>query len=569
MAYLTKKKINGSTYYYAEECGRKNGKVKRLWQKYLGSIEKIITAVEQPGKPPAFAEIFQLGCPAAYIAIAEKFNIIPILDSVLPKRDQGLSIGFYLTLAAINRGIEAVSKRSMWNWFQSTVFLRLFPHVTASSLSSQRFWDNMDIVPKNKIEEAWLKAVNSVLDREKLDISCTSFDGTNFYTFIGSFNARCSLAKRGKNKQGRKDLRQINYALFCTRADQFPLYFDVYEGNRHDSKEFSKVIQRFFKAFKQRRPAGNSMTIVFDKGNNSLENITCFTEESGYHFVGSVKPDDHKELACISNKDARFTSLSDPRLEQVKAWRTTKEIYGKKMTVVVTFNNNLYTAQVTSINNEINKCLDKLSCVAAKLSNRRAGIVTRGKAPTTASIEVQVSKILSGQHMKHLIEAPVSEMNTIPHLTYSVNAVYYAELADTYLGKNIIITDNHEWSTDDIILAYRSQYVIEDAFKQMKDRRLGSWWPMHHWTDQKIIVHGLYCSLTLLLRSLIMLQVKKAGLCISMKLLHDKLNGIREVINVFPSKRKGQSKTQTVVSKMDELQKKLFELFEMKRYMAS
>lgn len=569
MAYITKKRIKGSIYYYAEECGRKNGKVKRLWQKYLGSIDKIITAVEQPGPRPSYAEIFQLGCPAAYLDIAEEFNMIPILNSVLPKREQGLSLGFYLILAAINRGIEAVSKRSMWQWFQTTILLRVFPHVNSSALSSQRFWDNMDLIDIEKIEAVWLKVVNSVLEREKVDISCASFDGTNFYTFIGSFNARCSLAKRGKNKQGRRDLRQINYALFCTRNDQFPLYFDVFEGNRHDSKEFGAVIQRFFKAFEQRKPAETGMTIVFDKGNNSLENLGCFTEGSGYHFVGSVKPGDHKDFACISNQDNRFVHLSDPRLEQVKAWRTTKKIYDKELTVVVTFNNNLYTTQVMSINNEINKCLDKLSCLAAKLSDRRAGIITRGKKPTVALIEAQVSKIRSGQHMKHLIEAPVNEIDGIPHFTYSVNATKYAELADTYLGKNIIITDNHSWTTEDIILAYRSQYVIEDAFKQMKDRRTGSWWPMHHWTDQKIFVHGLYCSLTLLIRALIMRKVKKAGLLISMGSLHNKLKNISEVLNVFPEKRKGRDQCQSVVSKMDDVQKKYFELFSMNRYLAS
>ena len=184
---------------------------------------------------PKYAEIFQLGGPAAYLETAEQIKMIQIMDSVLPKRNQGPSIGFYLTLAAINRGMEAVNKRSMWNWFQDTILFRTFPEVNKASLSSQRFWDNMSPITEDKIEPAWMKLVNSVLDREKIDLSCASYDSTNFYTFIGSFNTRCSIAKRGKNKQGRRDLRQINYALFCTRKDHFPLYFDVFEGNRHDS----------------------------------------------------------------------------------------------------------------------------------------------------------------------------------------------------------------------------------------------------------------------------------------------------------------------------------------------
>ena len=191
------------------------------------------------------------------------------------------------------------------------------------------------------------------------------------------------------------------------------------------------------------------------------------------------------------------------------------------MTVVVTFNDNLYTAQVKSINNEIDKCLEKLSLLSKKLADRGTGKITKGKKPTIESVKKQVSSILSGQHMKKLIKTEVSEYNNIPALTYSLKGEVYAELADTYLGKNIIITDNHDWETDDIILTYRSQYIIEDTFKQMKDRKTGTWWPMYHWTDQMIRVHGFYCSLSLLIRALIMKRVQDAGVSMSMNKLHE------------------------------------------------
>ena len=394
MAYLTRKRIKGITYYYAEESERRNGKSRRKWQKYLGPLPKIIEALEGRPQKPKYAEIFQLGGPAAYLNIAEQINMIPIIDSVFPKRNQGLSIGFYLTLAAINRGIEAVSKRSMWNWFQDTILFRAFPETNKTSLSSQRFWDNMSTIKKEKIQIAWMKLVNSVLDHENIDLFCAFYDGTNFYSFVGSFNTRCSLAKRGKNKQGRRDLRQINYALFCTRNDHFPLYFDVFEGNRHNSKEFGVVIERFFHTFKDRKPDGNGITIVFDKGNNSDKNLNKFVEDSGFHFVGSVKPDAHKDLALISNNDKCFKPLSHPRLDQVKVFRTRKKIYGKSLTVVVTFNNNLYTAQVKSINNEVNKCLGKLSIISTKLEDRIAGRITKTGLQRILLLPIEASTLL-------------------------------------------------------------------------------------------------------------------------------------------------------------------------------
>jgi transposase len=566
VAYITHKKIKGITYYYAEEREWREGRSRRKWQKYLGPLSKIIAAIDGVREKPQYAQIFELGCPAAYFNIAHELRTIDIFNKFLQKRRQGLSTGFYLTLAAVNRGIEPVSKRSMWNWFSDTVLLRSFPEVDKVALSSQRFWDNMSVIPQDKMKVAWMELINSVLDREHIDLSCVSFDGTNFYTFIGSFNMRCSVARRGKNKQGRTNLRQINYALFCTRKDRIPLYFDVFEGNRHDSKEFGIIIDRFLQAFAHRKPAPEGITVIFDKGNNSDENIKKLIKAPGYHFVGSVKLTDHKELAQISNADERFVPLSSSRLEKVKAFRTQKIIYGKKLTVVMTFDSNLYTAQIKSINNEMNKCLDKLASLSDKLTARSEGKVTKGKDPTEESVKRQIASILSGQHMKTLIKTTVSQSCGIPLFSYTVDIKAYDDLADTYLGKTIHITDQHNWSSEDIIIAYRSQYIIEDTFKHMKDRKIGTWWPMFHWTDHMIQVHGLYCSLSLLLRAIMMKKVQDAGITLSMNKLHEKLSDIREVLNVFGKTKKEKH---SAVSKMDEVQQQLFNLFNMNGYLYS
>ena len=572
MAYITHKEIKGNTYYYAEESEWRNGRSRRKWQKYLGTVDRIIAATEGAGERPLCAEVFQLGAPAAYWHVAQEFNVLQSLEELLPKRQQGLSVGLYLLIAALNRGIQPVSKRSMWRWFQDTVLLRIFPDVTKDALSSQRFWDNCSSISQEQLQQVWHRLVDSVLRRESIDLSSIAFDGTNFYSYIGSFNTRCSLAKRGKNKQGRGNLRQVSYALFCTRKDHIPLFFDVYEGNRHDSKEFTAVIKKFFSAFAKHSPAPEGITIVFDKGNNSKANFNVFDKSTdtdnanNYHFVSSVKPDDHKDLSLISNHDIRWQHLADHRLEEVKAFRTCKTIYAMDMTVVVTFNNNLYKAQVQSLNNEINKCLGKLQTLCAKLDDRRYRRVTRGKVPTVASIKSQVSSILSGQYMKRLFETSVTEHKKAPILNYSINTKAQAELADTYLGKNILITDNHHWSMDDIILAYRSQYVIEDIFKHSKDRKIGTWWPMHHWTDSMIHVHGFYCSLALLLRALVMKRVHDTGIMVSMNKLHEELSGIREVINIFKKRKKKQS-THSVISKQNEVQKRIFKLFKMEKFM--
>jgi hypothetical protein len=75
--------------------------------------------------------------------------------------------------------------------------------------------------------------------------------------------------------------------------------------------------------------------------------------------------------------------------------------------------------------------------------------------------------------------------------------------------------------------------IIEDVFKQTKDGKTGTQWPMFHWTGRMIRVHGLYCSLSLLIRAMILKKNREAEIPVSMIKLHEKLSGIREVLNAF------------------------------------
>jgi len=276
--------------------------------------------------------------------------------------------------------------------------------------------------------------------------------------------------------------------------------------------------------------------------------------------VGSVKLDEHKDLAEIPNDDPRFESY--PELEGTQGFRVERDVYGQSRTLVVTFNQNLYDAQWLTVQNDLSKAVEKLSTLRQKLGDRAAGIITRGKCPTKESIEGQCKCILSRQHMKRLIKTEVSvSTDGIPRLSYEVDTETFQNLSDTCLGKTILITNRESWDEASIISAYRSQFIIEDVFKEMKDRQTGSCWPLHHWTDSKIWVHGLYCTIALLLRALALRRVRQAGLSLSMPRFLSELDTIREVITVYPKKRGAKTtRRQTVLTKTSELQDRILKI---------
>ena len=153
-----------------------------------------------------------------------------------------------------------------------------------------------------------------------------------------------------------------------------------------------------------------------------------------------------------------------------------------------------------------------------------------------------------------------------PQLTYDIDTEAPNRIAERHLGKTILISNRAEWSVERIIAAYRSQFLIEAVFEEMKDRITGSWWPLNHGTDSKLRVHGWYCSMAELLRSVMWRRVRGAGLKISLRRLLLDLDGIREVINLYPRKGKSQFQPQqTVLTRMSKRQKRLVEILGLER----
>src|SRR5271157_3118139 len=492
-------------------------------------------------------------------------QLVDLIDRHCPKLRQGLTTGQYLAIAAISPH----SKRSMWVWFSQTVLRRHMPSASEAALASQRSWDHMDSVTPEAAAVMWKDLLKGVIDREQIDLSSIGYDGTNFYTFLDTFNTRCNLAARGKNKQERDNLRQVSYALFCTTDGQLPLFYDVYQGNRNDARQFSLVLERFHQFFRELAGGATVVpetTLIFDKGNNSADNFRLLGSLK-LKFVGSVKQNEHPELAQVPHSDPRFVVCANPGLKGAKAFHVTKTVAGSERVLVVTYNPNLAKTQWMTLQNDVAKASQRLSELQGRLAGRAAGLIKGGKRPTLASVEQKCRSILRRQHLKDAIQVTIEgDPKGHPQLNYVIATDALDRIAETHLGKTILISNRSQWTDERIIEAYRSQFLIEAVFREMKDRTTGSWWPLNHWTDSKLRVHGLYCSMAQLLRSVIWRRIHQAGLDMSMGRLLSQLEDIREVINLYPKRRKAaKMRQQTVLTRMSKVQKRLVEILGLER----
>lgn len=569
MPTISRRVIAGHTYYYAVRSKRVNGKPRLVWQKYLGTADDIIRMREEATKlpTPKADRVIRFGAEAAQLHIAEQIGIISIVDRFLPKRKQGLSVGEYTLIAAINRGCCPKSKRSLAKWFLKSTLSYHLSHVKASDLASQRFWDHMDMFEADtilNIEEAIAKRVIELYD---VDIRTLLYDTTNFFTYIDTFNRRCKIALRGHNKQKRFDLRQVSLALLVTKDYHIPLFHRCYEGNRVDSESFQSIVDEVVDRLNMLAKRCTEVTIVFDKGNNSEIAIRKL-DSSQYHFIGSLVPSYFLDLLKVS-KD-KYHELKDERFKGMCAYREERKVFGINRTVVVVFSESFFVKQLKTVLAMAERAERELTKLKEHLKLWEQKVYTRGRAPTQASVKKKVKKILKGQYMEQIFKTEVTTQGeaTVPGLCFRFDKERFDELTGTILGKTILFTDNSEWDTEEIIGAYWDKAEVEEAFRRMKDRYYSSWFPMFHWTDKKIRVHAFHCVLALLFTSLLYREANRSGIEISQVELMEKLKEIYQVVHIYASPGKGRKapEPQIVLSEMDKTQQKLYKLFELKKY---
>ena len=556
MATIQPKTTNGHKYWYIVESKRINGKPRPVVLEYLGKADDLLKRLHGV-KGPCKLKSYSHGLVAKLLDVASSLDICHVLNGFVcserkytsekPIRNH-LTVGASLMLAALGRACAVTSKEGWSQWARTTSLAYLL-RTNFSKVDSQHFWDTMDAFPAQAIEEAELQILRNTLRHYSIKMDSLFYDTTNFYTYINTTNSKCHIAKRGKNKQKRMDLRQIGLALVVTKDDMIPLFHYSYEGNMNDAKVFASVIGKIKDRLTAIGANLQNHTLVFDRGNNSRKNIDM-VESAGMKYVGALTPFHHKELVAEATSRLEETVVGD---KTILTYKTSKNIWGHDITVVVTISDKLKEGQIQGIYTSLANCDAAISKLNQMLSN------PRGKKRTRENIETLVQSIISRYKVQHLIEFNVLQDD---EKCYGISHVIkYENLAklEEDMGYRILMTNNHSWSIQEIVQTYHGQSYIENTFKNMKNQQHLSLNPQYHWTDQKIKVNNFCCVLAYLMTSLIYKTAREKGFTGSMDTLLDKLGNIRLGTIVEDTGKKGRPKAVYQIEEMDPSEKKLAE----------
>ena len=555
MAHFHVKKKKGRPYLYVREIARVNGKPKVVSQIYIGSPARVAGLASGTGKSPVKIKVEEFGALWLAQQMDQDIELAAIIDNIVPRaaRETGPTIGEYFLYCIWNRMVEAVSKNQMSRWYGRTAVQQIRP-VDIGELTSERYWDKWDRVSEKALQTIAQTFFKRIWQLESPNADCLLFDTTNYYTFLAS-DTESDLARRGKSKDGRHHLRQIGLGLLVARDSKLPLYYSVYPGNVHDSKQFEAIMDEMFGIVCGLHKTKERLTVVIDKGMNSEGNFAWIDDHARIHFVTTYSTYFSQELATTTldrfepvdtAKNRQLIEDENPE-DQLLAYRTKGEYWGKQRTVVVT-----YTPATARKKNYTFQ--GKLDTIRQQLLTMRNKV--REKAPHWKKHEAIRERYVRLCERLHVSSDfyTLSFEHTKDGLSMGFRKdVYKISRKQAMFGKNIIITDNTDWTTREIVEASLDRWQVEDRFRLSKNEDLVGTRPIRHWTDSKIRCHLFTCVAAMTCLRRLELKLASAGINRTAEDVMDDMQHLHSVLTLNKGSRKPIRRLETPTKTQSEV----------------
>jgi len=324
--------VKGIDYWSLVESKRINGKPTPVIIEYFGNTKAFAEKLMDSRNENKVLKSYSHGDTHALMKIAEMLGLEQMLDVAFePQTKNDLKRSMSLLLIALQSVCNPGSKSEFQSWIETTT-LPYEQNMPAKALSCDHFWKQMSDVTEDDIAKAEDALVQRILAHYDFGIERIALDYTNYYTYISNSNDRCNLAKRGRNKQKRHDLRQYSLALITTRESGLPLCSYIYEGNKNDQTAFSE----YMRILKQRIPNYDpkTITLIFDGGGNNKDNL----KDIETNYICSFSLSSCKNLYDIELSEYKDVIFSG---KTVKCYRLTQDVWGAARECILTYSKSL------------------------------------------------------------------------------------------------------------------------------------------------------------------------------------------------------------------------------------
>ena len=203
-----------------------------------------------------------------------------LLERLIEPGREDVSWGTTAAILTIARFCEPSSELHIADtWYRRTALDELLG-VQAEQVHTDRLYKGLDaLLPHKGAIETHLRQRLGELFKLKCDLLL--YDVTSTY-FEGEMQG-CPLAQRGYSRDSRGDRPQVCIGLVVTE-DGFPLGYEVFAGNTHDSLTVQTMIETL-----EKKHGSLNRVWVMDRGMVSEANLQFLRDRGGQYIVGTPK----------------------------------------------------------------------------------------------------------------------------------------------------------------------------------------------------------------------------------------------------------------------------------------
>lgn len=525
-------------------------------------------AVLGPADPPPVADLGAVravgtravGDVGALVWVAEQIDLVGCIDracgDVGAKR--GPSVGEMVLAVAVQRACRPGPKRDLAAFLdQSVARVSCLP---GSQFTGQTFHRLASKVSEAELDRAQLALAAAAVSRFELSVDVMAFDTTNFDTHIATTTPG-ELARRGKAKSKRSDLRVVGLGVLVSENGHVPLMHRVYPGNTADQKVLASCLSGLadlHEVLKSECPTGAGQRTVVRDGGFWSPQLELDLEGAGYGSIISL-PTTHgaaKQALEFAAGRGRTKRLSGD-LKEVRAARLRSRVGDLDRTLVVVESITLLEGQKRGIAVALKKAVTRLEKLTTQVSAGRIG---------RSELERTVRSVLSKEHLAAFVVVEIQGEEEAPSFTWRVDPKARKRLESTVLGRRVLCTDRHLWSTERIVAGFRGQWKVEELFRRAKGGGTVPWGPSHQWADGSLRLHTFAAVVGLMLVSLARLALDAD---LPVNAMMERLAAVRATLIRVRTGKRGRPPTILVPPEIDRVQQKAVRVFELDRWLPS
>jgi hypothetical protein len=554
--HVFEREVNGHRYRIAAQS---------VWDATRGrSVARQV--VLGPAAPPPVADLGAtrtvgtraVGDVGALVWVAEQLDLVRHIDRACGAlgAKTGPSVGELTVAVAIQRACAPGAKRELAQFLDASV--ARVSCLPGPAFSGQAFHRVAQQVTDRQLEQAQVAIGKAVVARFELSTDVLAFDTSNFDTHIAT-GTPGALARRGHAKSKRRDLRVVGLGLLVSETGHVPLLYRTYAGNEADQGVLAACLTGLRELHEALdagagRPPPAQRTLVRDGGCWSPQ-LELELDVAGYHSLISL-PLGHRAAEQALQQAARRGAMKPlpGALRHVRAARLRVPVGPLDRTLVVVESQELLQGQKRGIAVALRK---------AKAELRKLERLTQAGRLARARLERRVQTALAREHLSSFVVATIGGDEQAPTFSWRVDAVARRQLERTRLGRRVLCTDRHVWSTGRIVHAFRGQWKVEELFRRAKKGGLVPWGPSYQWADGSLRLHTFATVLGLTLVSLAKIAL---GTEASARATMQSLAGIRATLVRTTTGGTGRRPTVMLAPELTADQRRAVKVFALDRW---